>query len=45
MVTGAKRAMAMMAAMATTATMATMGMMTPNSNDDASGDNGNEDTK
>ncbi len=51
MVIGAKRAMA---TMATTATMAMMAMtvamvkmarMTPNSNDAASGDEGNEDTK
>ncbi len=51
MVTGSKRMMATMATTATTAmtvttaTMATMATMTPNSNDAASGDEGNEDTK
>ncbi len=47
-VTGAKRAMATMATMATMGTMATMALtatMMPNSNDDASGNKGNEYTK
>ncbi len=50
-VTGSKRVTAMMATMATTVTMATMttmatmATMTPNSNDAASDDKGNEDTK
>jgi hypothetical protein len=50
-VTGSKRATATMATMATTArttttaTMAMMATMKPNSNDAASGDEGNEDTK
>jgi hypothetical protein len=51
MVTGSKKAMATIATMvttgmmATTATMATMATMTPNSNNAASGDKGNKDTK
>jgi hypothetical protein len=50
-VTGSKEATATMATMATTATTATtatmarMATMTPNSNDAASGDKGNKDTK